>query len=274
MSRGRNGSQSSENSQNLVTILFVLGIIGWGFFAIDRLTEGDGVNKGIRSHGRALGQEAGWKKSARDWLNKKLSSSPGKNTEPANTVSRNIPQQEIDRVGRSTVPILAEPEGLKIDEEILTKPESPENSPNPDASSAFFMFYKLNQKGQPVLTRIRRNVESDDLSLKSRLAELIKGPSAREQDKDFIDSFVRKPRVLGAQMEGSCAVVNFDRNFGAGVSYQTLRFQIRQIYRNIELWQHAKCLELRIGGKYTPYLGTDGLFFPKRIDASWLKENL
>jgi hypothetical protein len=75
-------------------------------------------------------------------------------------------------------------------------------------------------------------------------------------------------------MEGHCAVVNFDKNFGAGVSYQTLKFQIRQIYRNVELWHHATCLELKIGGKYTPYLGTDGLFFPKRIDSAWLRQNL
>lgn len=284
MSRARNGSKSSGNNQNLVTILFVLGIIGWGFFAIDRLTEGDGASKPARSHGRALGQEAGWKKSARDWLNAKLSSGAGKKSEKQNPIARNVPQRDTDgamrqaegtgRAAKPSIPIMAEPEGLKIEEGAQEEPKAePEAGLRPE-DSATYLFYRLNQKGQPVLTEIKRKADTEDLTLKARIAELIKGPSAVEQDKDYIDSFIRKPRILGAQMEGRCAVVNFDKNFGAGVSYQTLRFQIRQIYRNVELWQHANCLELRIGGKYTPYLGTDGMFFPKRIDQAWFKQNL
>lgn len=267
MSRGRNGGKSTGTNQNLVTILFVLGIIGWGFFAIDRLTETEGSPRGVRSQGRALGQEAGWKKTARDWLNKKLSSSTDKRPAPDGSVSRNIPQEDL-------VPVMPEPKGLKMDREDEA-PGSEKRIEIGDSvtDSTVFLFYRLNSKGQPVLARLQRP-PGEDLDLKSRVGELIKGPSIAEQDKDFIDSFVRKPRILGARMDGTCAVINFDQNFGAGVSYQTLRFQVQQIFRNIALWENATCLELKVGGKYSPHLGSDGLFFPKRIDAAWLKQNL
>ena len=92
MSRGgKSSKKASSNGQNLVTILFVLGIIGWGFFAIDRLTESEHSTKSNKVQGRALGHEAGWKKSVRDWLTKKLSSEGGGKEVEGQAVSRNIP---------------------------------------------------------------------------------------------------------------------------------------------------------------------------------------
>ena len=124
-----------------------------------------------------------------------------------------------------------------------------------------------------MLSQVKREV-ADGADLKTMVTQLIKGPTMREQDKDYIDSFIRKPRILGAGVEGRCGYVNFDASFGAGVSYQTLRFQIQQLFRNMEAWRGVHCLELRVRGQYSPHLGSDGLYFPKRIDAAWLQENL
>lgn len=253
----------------MVTILFVLGIIGWGFFAIDRLTDTDRGVKSAKVQGRALGQEAGWKKTVRDWLTKKLSSEgAGKDTE-TQSVSRNIPL-EPEPKGLKRQDLVEEPVDLPAAAEtgIAEKPESGETTP------VTFLFYKLNTKGNPVLSRVRRDLAEDKSDLKSMVAQLIKGPTIGEQDKDYIDSFIRKPRILGAGVEDSCGFVNFDSSFGAGVSYQTLRFQIQQIFRNMEAWKGVHCLELRVRGRHSSHLGSDGLYLPKRIDAAWLKENL
>lgn len=259
--------KASADSQNLVTILFVLGVIGWGFFAIDRLTDSDGGRKSPKVQGRASGQEAGWKKTARDWLTKKLSSDSAEkpDTDTA-SVSRNVPQGEI--------PLLPEPGGLKRaqtipeDEEMLT-PQRETESPE----SAEFLFYRVNEKGQPVLAKVKRSLGEGKADLRSMLGVLIKGPTAAETERDFMDSFIRKPRVRSVSQNGQCSVVDFDANFGAGVSYQVLRFQIEQIYRNLKQWTGTKCLELKVKGQYSPHLGSDGIFFPKRIDERWLREN-
>lgn len=264
----RGSKKASSNGQNLVTILFVLGIIGWGFFAIDRLTESDKGPKSNKIQGRALGQEAGWKKTVRDWLTKKLSTEGAEREAEGQSVSRNIPME-------------AEPKGLKRqelqeEEPLLTAEKDVETgvaTAAEESTPAVFLFYKLNTKGNPVLSQVKReNLENGDL--KTLVTQLIKGPTLREQDKDYIDSFIRKPRILGAGIEGRCAWVNFDTSFGAGVSYQTLRFQIQQLFRNLEAWKGVHCMELRVRGQYNPHLGSDGLYFPKRIDAAWLKENL
>ena len=256
----------------MVTILFVLGIIGWGFFAIDRLTDNDRGVKSTKVQGRALGQEAGWKKTARDWLTRKLSSDGGGKDNEAQSVSRNIPL-EPEPKGLKRQDFVEEPIDAPVAEEAAAaaaaaKPETGETTP------VTFLFYKLNTKGNPVLSRVRRDLAEDKSDLKSMISQLIKGPTIGEQDKDYIDSFIRKPRILGAGVESGCGFVNFDSSFGAGVSYQTLRFQIQQIFRNMEAWKGVHCLELRVRGKHSSHLGSDGLYLPKRIDAAWLKENL
>lgn len=266
MNRSARGSKkTTSNGQNLVTILFVLGIIGWGFFAIDRLTEASEGPKPGKIQGRALGQEAGWKKTARDWLTKKLSSdTPETARAGEHSVSRNIPLE-------------AEPKGLRredIQEDTGEMEAVPEKVAAAEGNPTEFLFYKLNSRGQPVLSRVSRETATGKGDLKSMVSKLIKGPTLGEQDKDYIDSFIRKPKILGAGVEGRCAFVNFDKSFGAGASYQTLRFQVQQVFRNMELWTGAKCLELRVGGQHSTHLGGDGLYLPKRIDAAWLKENL
>lgn len=269
---GRKGARkSSADSQNLVTVLFVLGVIGWGFFAIDRLTDSDHAQKNPKVQGRASGQEAGWKKSVRDWLTKKLSSdNQGSRGDEPTSVSRNIPREEV--------PMLPEPGGLKraAAEEAQNAETAREDAGSEEvaADQADFYLYRLNSKGQPVLTKIRRKIAEGKSDARSMLGLMIKGPTVAETERDFIDSFVRKPRVLSVSTDGNCAVVDFDSNFGAGVSYQTLRFQIEQIYRNLKAWQGKKCLELRVRGQYTPHLGSDGIFIPRRIDEHWLRENL
>jgi len=274
VSRAGTKNNKTDSGQNLVTILFVVGLIGWGFFAIDRLTESKEAVRPQRIQGRALGHEAGWKKSARDWLNKKLAivSEPAQSAN--NRISRNVPQEDI--------PLRPDPKGFRPEEELqvdqslptsLTADADDEIAASGEAKESAFLLYKLNKRGLPVLTRVRRQgIPAHDLKALTR--QLIKGPSIGEQERDFIDSFIRKPRVLGAGKSGECTFVNFDRNFGAGVSYQTLRYQIQQLFRNVELWSGASCLELRIDGKYNAHLGSDGLHLPRKIDAAWLKENL
>lgn len=268
--------KNKGDGQNLVTILFVLGVIGWGFFAIDRLTDSDTAQRSPRIQGRASGQEASWKKGMRDWLSQRLGSGAqsaphGQRTARGEAVSRNIARDEI--------PLVQEPRGLKPQPddhiELLTEPHDLEAEGERQAGKKLPVYlYRLNSRGQPVLSQVRRQLAGSEADLAHRLNLVIRGPTQAESEKDYIDSFIRKPRILGASLHDGCAVVDFDQNFGAGVSYQTLKFQIRQIFRNTQAWTSSKCLEITVRGKYQPHLGTDGIYFPRRIDAQWLSENL
>ncbi len=257
------------DGQNLVTILFVLGVIGWGFFAIDRLTEPATTRKSTKIQGRTGGSESGWKKTARDWLTQKIGTSgtEARVGDKKSSISRNVASDEV--------PMVSEPGGLKAELSEDTGATLVESREEPAAAemTGKFYFYRLNANGQPVLREVTRRVSGRG-DLKARLNDLIKGPSSAEQEKDYIDSFIRKPRILAASVQGKCGVINFDANFGSGVSYPTLRFQIQQLYRNLALWKGVECLEIKVQGKYSPHLGTDGLYFPRRIDAAWLKQNL
>lgn len=259
---GRSGRKNSEG-QGLVTILFVLGVIGWGFFAIDRLTDSDKGQRAPKIQGRASGQEAGWKKSMRDWFTRSFGAQE-QNRVSTESVSRNVGE----------IPLLPEPEGLKPDNEheLLTgRGIGPKVEQSGQEVPVY--FYRLNSRGQPVLSEVRRQWSAGKSDLLERLRLVIRGPSSAEVEKDYIDSFIRKPRILSASLRDGCALVDFDSNFGAGVSHQTLKFQIRQLFRNIQAWTGDSCLELTIRGKYQSHLGSDGMYFPRRIDARWVTEN-
>lgn len=247
----------------------MLGIIGWGFFAIDRLTDSNSTVKSPRIQGRASGQEAGWKKSVREWLARSLNGTEPAGNAGAERISRNV--------GADEIPLVPDPKGLKIDNpeqrELLTEREATTELEALGREVPLYL-YRLNSRGKPVLSQVRRRLEKGNDNLVHLLGLVIRGPTAGEIDKDYIDSFVRKPRILGASVQDGCAVVDFDSNFGAGVSHQTLKFQIRQIFRNLQAWTKTPCLQLTVRGQYHPHLGTDGIYVPRRIDAQWLRDNL
>ncbi|HRP69741.1 MAG TPA: hypothetical protein PLY93_09450 [Turneriella sp.] len=269
MAKGARGSKNNgADGQHLITILFVLGVIGWGFFAIDRLTDPEETSRiGVNSasaRGHSV-DNSSWRKNLRAWLSKKLSVEKQTVVSKPQRVSLNIPlEQEPQNLTREDL------------EETLTQVDIKEEplAEKPSQNEVSVLFYRLDKKGQPTLSMVKRAIDAEKRSLRSMLTLLIKGPTLNEQDRDYIDSFIRKPRVLSAGVHRECVYIDFDKNFGSGVSYQTMRFQIQQLFTNATVWTKTSCLELRVQGKYTPHLGSDGLFFPKRIDAVWLKENL
>jgi len=269
VAKSTRSSNKNSEGQHLITILFILGIIGWGFFAIDRLTEPEQTSSNPKIQTRTQAHESEWKKKLRSWLSTKFSTD--KNSTQSQRISLNIPMerepQNLKRENNGVEDSLTEIKEIPIEKAQIDAPETLE-------TNFSILFYKLDKRGQPTLSTVRRQVQGDALDYRARLSLLIKGPTLNEQDKDYIDSFIRKPRVLGAGVTGTCAYVNFDTSFGSGVSYQTMRFQVQQIFKNMTLWSKKACLELRVQGKYTPHLGSDGIFFPKKIDAAWLKENL
>lgn len=184
---------------------------------------------------------------------------------PTESVSRNVGE----------IPLLPEPKGLKLAPEgdLLTESSALAEEKEQGREVPVYL-YRLNSRGQPVLSEVRRQLGAHQSDLVHRLRIVIRGPSAAEVEKDYIDSFIRKPRILSASFSDGCAAVDFDANFGAGVSHQTLKFQIRQVFRNLQAWTGAGCLQLTVRGKYQPHLGSDGMYVPRRIDVRWLAENL
>jgi len=252
----RAAKKQSSDSSSLVTILFVLGIIGWGFFAIDRLTESDQAAPRGSIKGRATGQDAGWRRDVRNWLTRRISSTPDSKRPVQGESLSNVPQVDRGALATDEVPVLSEPSGLKA-----------------EGSNSIYL-YKLNSKGQPVLAKVERQSLAQSESLREYIESVIRGPTESEVEKDFIDSFIRKPKILSAKLADTCVLINFDNKFGAGVSHQVLRYQIKQIFRNIRQIQQVDCLKILVSGKHQAHLGADGLAIPERIDSAWLNQNL
>jgi spore germination protein GerM len=98
---------------------------------------------------------------------------------------------------------------------------------------------------------------------------LIRGPTSTEEGRDFIDSFPSKPKLLGVKKHNEVITLNFDSSFGRGVSFQTLRYQLRQLYEQAKHTQGAKGISIHIHGKHQKTLSGDGITIPKIINDSF-----
>ena len=265
-------AKKKQETNRLVTVLFAVGAIGWLFFAYDRLTESKNPPRTQAPTKLAKSSDNSWKRDLKDWLIEKLSETDRRDSGPKSSRMSNIPRS-------AELPILPEPEALKEERssngESLVRSEIPEltREIEGNATSMPFYFFRLDQKGLPRLTKLVRQVDSGRANQIDLLKQLVAGPTSREQENDFIDSFVSKPKVLSATVEDQCAILNFNEKFGAGVSFQTLKFQLRQLYKNVESWYKVDCMKIRIKGKSVSTLGSDGLMIPSVITASWIAAN-
>ena len=269
MSKGKKPYKRRKKNHSIVPVLFTLGVIGWGFFAIDRLTSPlNPVEKLTQSSNystpRTEGKTDSWKKKLSDWI---VGLESKENTPPETTTSPNI----------AILPVIPDDTlDLQINREV-----SQPNVPIPEAN-AFVepkppsLYYQ-----NPVLyfytdsmsdnLELRKYATSEKLTLKQVFTGLIQGPSFTLQRSDLIDSFPTKPVVLDVEIKKDILVLDLNENFGMGVSFETLKLQINQIWLTARQFSGIRSLKILINGQAKQALGSDGFNIPELInESSWL----
>ncbi|MES0489445.1 MAG: GerMN domain-containing protein [Leptospirales bacterium] len=283
MSKGKRTYKKKKN-HSIVPVLFTLGVIGWGFFAIDRLTSSQNANEDITqssnySQSRAEVKTDSWKKKLSDWISG-FEEEKKQNTTPTVT-SQNIPNLpvipdktldiQINRqISRPNVP-----DNSNI-------PDNPDNHTNPipidparveaQTGGLYYnnpiLYFYTDDSG---ILELKKYTVSQKLTLKQVFIGLIKGPSFTLERSDLIDSFPGKPLVLGVKIEQDILIIDLNENFGMGVSFETLKLQINQIWLTARQFSGVRSLKILINGQAKQTLGSDGFNVPELInESSWL----
>lgn len=262
---------------NFFLFLFTLGVIGWGFFAIARLTDEKIENKNFRKRELSREKSKGetWLSTWKSWLLQKLIEQQKKEEIELRTLSS---QKEKIYSTENEIPLIEDPipeENFMEEklEKVETLKKSQENSnifvaEEKHKQKQKIYLYQLGKNGQVELKGIYREIEPSE---KAAITAVIAGPTAAEEGRNFIDSFPTKPQLLTVKKDGDTLILNFDNKFGLGVSHSTLKYQIQQLYYTAREFSGIKAISVQIAGKYQRHIGGDGLAIPKRIDLETLK---
>ncbi|MDH5721023.1 MAG: GerMN domain-containing protein [Spirochaetia bacterium] len=274
-----NSKKKNKNEQNIVPILFTFGVIGWGFFAIDRLTapfSKNENNKVTEQHNKTQSfrsyaenkQSNHVIESLRTWISEAIESKVEKNKKNKKNeipivsdkiLEKNILEENTDDMAVIKPKTFPKTFSKTFKEEQKTPSVKLYYYENKDD---FLQFYSFNKK-----------LDGDErlnIFEKTFLA-LISGPEEREKSTGHIDSFVQKPVLNHAYKKENVLILDFDENFTVGLSFEMIRFQISQFLKTALQFQGIDSIQIKINGKERKHLEGDGLALPTLINGdNWV----
>ena len=250
----RSGSRKKKTS--IIPVLLTLGIIGWGFFAIDRLIiKGDSFDE-VQSNNvsrKKQDKPNSLRHSFLSWVNGVL----GEKTKP-----KERPKAKTEAKLLDTAKTKVNEVEIDIEKDRVTN--------NENLSRIKLYFYQLNGDKAPILRSSYRkiNKENQIRQISKALRLLIQGPIGSELLKDYANSFTNKPRLLSIHKEASNLALNFNSRFGQGISFQMQELQIKQLVYTATSFSGISSITLKINNRAIKSIGGDGLLLPNRITRS------
>lgn len=262
---GRGKTSKQQNS--IVPVIFAIGVIGWGFFAIDRLTAPERPLKKnhytIANHKPEENQPGTFKK----WL--------GEIFLAPESTKKTRPEEEIPVVNDFSADSLSQAKSHSSQRSETTSEENAAISSeetiadqNSTTSEAVYIYlYQVDVKtDDAVLRKVLRPVKnSGALAIRDAIKMVIAGPDTEEKFNNFIDSFKHKPLLNNVDIHRNIVTLDFADEFGASSSLQTLKYQLKQLYTTVSGFESITAMRITHNGKQLQSLGGDGLNIPSLI---------
>ncbi len=247
-----------KKQSQVIPILFTLGIIGWGFFAIDRLTGQKNQDKTGQikfSNLKKAKNQDSWLKNIKEWIAEQMDK-----LEEKKTVKDEKSSDQSTVVSKTYQP------NTDLKQKIYSSNE------NINSKSVDLYFYK-SSSSRFDLKKVKRkvgNISSQDLS-HSAIHALIKGPTAKEKlQEDLLDSFPAKPKLLQVKRENDALILNFGESFAQNISHQMIKHQLKQLLKTAKQFKGVNKIQIRIKNQIVSQLGNDGIMIPAYIqEGSW-----
>ncbi|MDH5717240.1 MAG: GerMN domain-containing protein [Spirochaetia bacterium] len=296
--------RSKKQESSVVPVLFTLGIIGWGFFAIDRLTKPLAVSakddmiaiqeeepKSFRSYSNERNTNnftekiKNWAKKLVEAKNQELNSKSNKLKENQNipVISETKLSKSLEKNNISDLNIEQDTFDIQIEEDADFDSENNlENIENFDninnnihekIKKIIKLYYFEYKNDKLSFYQIERKIENkdDNLLYKKTFEALLAGPSQNELSKEHINSFLNTPKILNVCKENNILILDFDENFGSGLSFEMLKYQISQLLKTAIQFKGIDSIQIKIKGKQVNHLEGDGLILPSVIkEENWL----
>jgi len=269
-----NKRKNKKKDKSIIPVIFTIGVIGWGFFAIDRLTEpyisknnlnsGQPVSKNINANGYK--QPVFFKALESAFTSLKT------NKQKITEESKITEQEHLPVIPETKLNLSLLDQKYSNEEPFIDKTEpaidnfKTENHQLTSNKQTYKLyFYQELPSGELKLTEITKTA-NEKVSLIEIYADLIKGPENRPENKNFADTFIIKPALINVSRNDKTIVLNFNDSFGHGVSFEMLQMQISQLLQTAKQFPSVESIKILINNKNVVSLGGDGLNVPEIIN--------
>ena len=158
-----------------------------------------------------------------------------------------------------------EPEELELSEEgkrILGDTEEKEKIEN----TARIYFLKLNKDGETEAYISKRVIK--DLSLKSVINSLLKGPDSDERKMGVYSEIPNGTKLLSVINTDEKIIINFNSEFQYGGGTDSINNRLRQLVKTVMAVHPDKNIYLYIEGKQVDVMGGDGVMITQPLNVS------
>ena len=158
-----------------------------------------------------------------------------------------------------------EPEELELSEEgkrILGDAEEKEKIEN----TARIYFLKLNKDGETEAYIAKRVIK--DLSLKSVISSLLKGPDSDERKMGVYSEIPNGTKLLSVINTDEKIIINFNSEFQYGGGTDSINNRLRQLVKTVMAVHPDKNIYLYIEGKQVDVMGGDGVMITQPLNVS------
>lgn len=266
-------SRVPKKNQSMVPILFTLGVIGWGFFVIDRITRPPLPRKHPvekKMHNVPASTNNSWKDSLLSIVDRfdKEKEQQQQNQKSLSVIDEDgssfIQKYSPLKEKTKTAPPQAE---QKIEPKLSIQSDPIDRSAQNENQTARVYFFQFGEGELPHLSFVKRNFSNDDL-MTNVFRAVVQGPLEHERDI-FVDSFPIKPRLHSVTILDDVLILDFNEDFGRSVSLPMLILQFEQLLKTAEQFKSYN-IRITINGEQKSYIGGDGLSLPYVINQELL----
>lgn len=268
-------SAQKKNQNSMVPIIFTLGIISWVFFVTDRLTkpaqEQLPIEQPTRVHNVSPVQNKNsWKNSLLDFVDSFDKKKKQKAVRQKQDGSLSVIDEKDSSFIQQYSPV-KEKNNKQFSEQPQEKHIPSENLSTQNTADVHIYLFQYDGNEYPELVAVKRAVNSfqneQDFFTKT-FRYVIAGPTNTESS--FVDSFPVKPILHNVQKTDDTLLLNFNEDFGRGVSFPMLQLQLEQLLKTATAFQGIHNISIAINGKPQSYVGGDGLAIPDIINQETL----
>jgi len=140
--------------------------------------------------------------------------------------------------------------------------------PVPTRQAQLF-FVRIDDDGIIVRVEVKRAVPASDSPLSDSLGALLKGPTEDELRRKLISLVPAGTRLLGAQVRGSTAFLNFSEEFMYNhYGIEGYAGQLKQIVYTATAFPTVQDVQILIEGERHDYLGGEGVYIGRPLSRN------
>lgn len=155
---------------------------------------------------------------------------------------------------------ISEADKNKNSADSVTKTEEikPDEKIQPKEKEVSVFFLKLDEKSEKIyLSSVKRKVQDKQI-LSLALEQLIKGPTASEQNKGYITAVPSHLKIRGIDIKGKTAEIDFNGVIEEGAAGDILLKRIQQIVNTATQFDNVDSIIIKINGQRRKTIGGDG----------------